>query len=174
MIGDRPTDWTNRIYDPIHHTQLAFRDEGDELWVHGWFEDGAHLPEHFHPTLEEHWEVVDGALELKLDGRWRILTPEDGPIGVARNVRHELKNTSGHEAQTRTRVLPAGHLQEFLTESAQAARDGIFNAHGMPTSLRNAAWIAAFALRHSHETVMTSPPPAMQRMILPILARFAS
>jgi hypothetical protein len=43
-------------------------------------------------------------------------------------------------------VLPAGRLEDFLTESSRAARD---------------------------ETVVTSPPPALQRIILPILARFA-
>lgn len=63
--------------------------------------------------------------------------------------------------------------EEFLTYSAQATRDGMFTARGLPTSPRNAVWIAAFAQRHRHETVMTSPPPAVQRVVLPLLARFA-
>ena len=67
-----------------------------------------------------------------------------------------------------------GGLEEFLTESARAARDGLFNAGGLPTSLRGAIWAAAFAQRFRHEIVMTSPPPALQRLILPVLARFAS
>ncbi len=161
------------IHDPIHHTSYAFEREGENLWVHAWLEPGAHLPEHFHPTLEERWEMLDGAVHLKLDGRWRWLTVEDGPVRVAPGVRHELRNPSEPSARARAEVLPAGDLEQFLTESAQAARDGVFNARGMPTSARNAVWIAAFALRHRHETVMTSPPPAMQRVILPILARFA-
>jgi hypothetical protein len=66
------------------------------------------LPEHFHPTLEERREMLDGTIH-----------------------------------------------------------------GGFPTSLRNAAWVAAFAQHHRRETVMTSPPPALQRIVLPLLARFA-
>ncbi len=73
----------------------------------------------------------------------------------------------------RTRVTPGGRLEEFLTESARAAREGLYNARNMPTSFRGATWLAEFALRFRDETVMTSPPPALQRIVLPPLARFA-
>jgi hypothetical protein len=69
-------------------------------------------------------------------------------------------------------VAPGGRLEEFLTESAQAAREGLYNARNMPTSFRGATWLADFALRFRDETVMTSPPPALQRLTLPLLARF--
>jgi quercetin dioxygenase-like cupin family protein len=161
------------VHDPVHHVAHAFEREGENLWVHCWFEPGAHLPEHFHPTLEERWETLDGTLRLKLDGRWRRLTVEDGPVLVAPNVRHEVRNSSAGPVRARAKVLPAGHLEEFLTEAARAARAGVFTARGLPTNPRNAAWVAAFAQRHRHETVMTSPPPVLQRIVLPILARFA-
>lgn len=161
------------VHDPIHHVAHAFEREGENLWVHCWLEPGAHLPEHFHPTLEERWEALDGTLELKLDGRWRSLTDQDGPVDVTRGVRHEVRNGSGSPVRARAKVSPAGQLEEFLTEAARAARDGVFTARGLPTSPRNAAWIAAFAQRHRQETVMTSPPPALQRIVLPLLARLA-
>jgi quercetin dioxygenase-like cupin family protein len=166
-------DLVPTVHDPIHHASYAFEREGENLWVHCWFEPGAHLPEHFHPTLEERWEVLDGTIQLKLDGHWRWLTVEDGPVLVASGVRHEVRGLSGRSARARAEVLPAGHLEEFLTDAARAAREGVFTARGLPTSLRNAVWIAAFAQRHRHETVMTSPPPALQRIVLPLLARFA-
>lgn len=152
---------------------MAFRREGTNLWVETWFEDGAHLPEHFHPTLEEHWEILQGTVQLKLDGRWRELTVADGAVAVARHIPHELRNTSGAEAHARTKVTPAGHLQEFLTEAAVASRDGLITRRNLPTSLRAGLWLAAFAQRFQHETVITSPPPALQRLIVPVVARFA-
>jgi quercetin dioxygenase-like cupin family protein len=161
------------VHDPIHRVAYGFRREGDKLWVYSWLEDGGHLPEHFHPSLEEHWEALEGTVRVKLDGTWRDLKPEDGPVTVGRNVRHELKNESGREARLRTEVIPAGRLQEFLTESARAAREGLYNARNMPTSWRGATWLAEFALRFQDETVMTSPPPAVQRVVLPLVARFA-
>jgi quercetin dioxygenase-like cupin family protein len=68
MSADSATGMTDRIQDPIHRTSYAFRREGENLWVETWFADGAHLPEHFHPTLEEHWEMLAGTTKLKLDG----------------------------------------------------------------------------------------------------------
>jgi mannose-6-phosphate isomerase-like protein (cupin superfamily) len=161
------------VEDPIHRVSYSFRREGSELWVYTWMEDGAHLPEHYHPSLEEHWEKLEGAARVKLDGVWRDLVPADGPILITLNARHELRNESGRLTRMRTRVTPSGRLEEFLTESARAAREGLYNARNMPTSFRGATWLADFALRFRDETVMTSPPPALQRLTLPLLARFA-
>ena len=161
------------VHDQIHGVSYSFRHEGSDLWVYTWLEDGGHLPEHYHPSLEEHWESVEGSARVRLDGTWRDLVPADGPILVARSVRHELKNESGRLARMRTRVAPAGRLEKFLTESAGAAREGLYNARNMPTGFRGATWIADFAVRFQDETVMTSPPPALQRLVLPLLARVA-
>ena len=104
---------------------------------------------------------------MKLDGHWSDLTAENDPVVVACGVRHELRNTSDGVAHLRAEVTPAGRLQEFLTESARAAREGLYNARNLPTGLRGAAWLGEFALRFSDETVMCSPPPALQRAVLP-------
>jgi len=162
-----------RIHDPIHRVAYSFRREGGSLWVSTWLEDGGHLPEHFHPSLEEHWEVLEGTAKVKLDGTWRDLVPEDGRIAVAPNVRHELKNDSGRQAHLRAEVIPPGRLEEFLTESARGAREGLYNRRSMPTSLRGAVWLADLANRFMDETVMCSPPPAVQRILVPAVARFA-
>jgi hypothetical protein len=92
---------------------------------------------------------------------------------VGRGVRHELRNTSGRQAHLRTDVVPGGGLEEFLTEAAHAGREGLYDRRGLPRSLRGAGWIARFALRFRHETVMCSPPPALQRVLLPVVARLA-
>jgi quercetin dioxygenase-like cupin family protein len=162
-----------RVHDPVHRVAYGFERGDGHLVVHTWFEDGGHLPEHFHPSLEEHWEVVEGTARVKLDGTWRDLTPEDGPVLVAPNVRHELKNESGGPMYARSRVVPGGRLEEFLTEASRAAEEGLFNARNMPTSFKGAIWIAKFAYRFRDETVMCSPPPAVQRVVLPLVARLA-
>ena len=162
---------SERTNDPIHRVSMAFERDGDRLWVFTWLDPGGHLPEHFHPTLDERWEVLAGTARVKVDGRWHELTPQDDPVVVGRGVRHELRNTSETVAHLRTEVTPAGRLQEFLTESARAARAGLYNARNLPTGLRGAAWLSEFALRFSDETVMCSPPPALQRIVLPVAAR---
>jgi hypothetical protein len=112
-------------------------------------------------------------VKVKLDGVWRDLVPDDGPILVAAGARHELKNVSGRQAHLRAEVIPGGRLEEFLTESARGAREGLYNRRNMPTSLRGAVWIADLANRFKDETVMCSPPPAVQRLVVPLVARFA-
>jgi quercetin dioxygenase-like cupin family protein len=164
---------TEQIHDPIHRAAYAFRPEGENLWIYTWLEDGGHLPEHFHPSVEERWEVLEGAARVKLDGRWRDLVAEDGPVLVAPNIRHELRNTSGRQARMRTEVIPGGRLQEFLTETARAAREGLYNRRNLPPSFRGAVWAADLAQRFRDETVMCSPPPAVQRVVTPLVARFA-
>lgn len=161
------------VEDPIHRVSYSFRHEGEDLWVYTWLEHGGHLPEHYHPSVDEYWETLEGTARVRLDGTWRDLVPADGPVVVARGVRHELKNESGRVARMRTRVTPGGRLEEFLIESARAAREGLYNARNLPTSFRGATWVADFALRFQDETVMTSPPPALQRLVLPLVARLA-
>jgi mannose-6-phosphate isomerase-like protein (cupin superfamily) len=164
---------TEKVHDPIHHASYSFRPEGANLWIDTWLEDGGVLPEHFHPSLEERWGVLEGVARVKLDGRWRDLVPEDGAVVVAPNVRHEVRNASGGQVHLRCEVVPGGRLQEFLTETARAAREGLYNRRNLPTSFRGAVWAADLAQRFRDETVMCSPPPGVQRVITPLVARFA-
>src|SRR3954468_12742604 len=105
---------TGNVHDPIHRASYSFERQGENLWVNTWLEDGGHLPEHFHPSLEEHWETLEGAVEVKLDGTWRALRAEDPPVVVPRGMKHELRNTSGSLARLRAEGEPAGRLEEFL------------------------------------------------------------
>jgi quercetin dioxygenase-like cupin family protein len=161
------------VHDPIHRATYSFSREGDTLRVETWLDPGGHLPEHFHPTLDETWEVLDGEVRLKLDGVWCDVVPPDGVQPVPRNTRHELENVSGRRVHLVATATPPGGLEEFLTESARAAREGLYNGRNLPTSWRGAVWIAALAQRYREETVMCSPPPALQRVVLPLVARFA-
>src|SRR3712207_1977017 len=97
-----------QVHDPLHRVGFAFERSGVNLWVTTWLEHGGHLPEHFHPSLEELWEVFDGTVRFKLAGAWRELSPDDGRVLVARGVRHELRNVSGRPARLRAEVVPGG------------------------------------------------------------------
>jgi len=67
--------------------------------MHCWFEPGAQLPEHFYPTLEEQWEVIEGTIQLKVGGHWRWLTDaaraaRDGAF-TARGLPTNLRSAFG-------------------------------------------------------------------------------
>lgn len=172
-LKPRESEKIPTIRDPLHRTAYAFEREGENVWVFTWMDPGGHLPEHLHPATEERWASLDGTVRVKLNGTWRELVPADGPVVVAPNDRHALRNDSGRQVYLRCEVIPGGHLEDFLTESSWAAQQGLFNAHNLPRSLRGLLWAADFADRFKDETVMCSPPPALQRLIMPPLARLA-
>lgn len=155
--------------DPVHGVRYEFEQEGDELLtVDSWMQDGGGLPKHYHPVQEEIWWVVEGEVRFHLDGHWRTLRAEDGKVVVPPGTVHGLENKSGSETHLRAEVRPPLDLQEFLTDSARAAREGLFMKGGIPKSWRGAKWAAGFLARHEDQTVMTFPPRFAQKMMRPL------
>ena len=139
--------------------------------VDTWLEPGGVLPPHLHPQQEEYWSVVEGEVEVLAGKQKRILRPADGEVPVMPGTKHGLKNLSGETVHARCRVIPALHLEEFLTESAAAAQEGLFMRGGIPRGLRGARWGARFLKRHRDETVMTFPPRFVQSAMIALFAR---
>jgi quercetin dioxygenase-like cupin family protein len=161
------------IHDPIHRARYTFTPDGDNLWVDTWLEPGGFLPAHMHPRQEERWSVVEGQVRIQLGSAKRLIGPEDGAQIVAPYTKHALTNLSDREVHARCHVLPALNLQEFLTDSAAAAREGLFIRSGVPKGLRGARWGAAFLKRHREDVVMTFPPRFVQSALIATLGRSA-
>jgi quercetin dioxygenase-like cupin family protein len=162
---------TDQHRDPVHGARYSFERDGDDITVETWLEPGGKLPEHLHPRQTEYWSVLDGEVQFGLDGNKRTLRPADGEVEVRPNARHSLENRSGSEAHLRCRAVPALGLEGFLTESAAAAREGLFVRGGIPKSLRGARWAAKFLARYSDDVVMTFPPRPVQRAMIATLGR---
>lgn len=159
------------VHDPVHRTRYSFAPDGEDLVVDTWLAPGGGLPEHFHPIQTERWSVLEGEVRFQLGGSKHVIGPADGEMLVRPGMRHSLESTGRAEAHLRCRVEPAGKLEEFLTDSSAAARDGLFLRGGIPKSLHGARWAAAFLKRHRDETVMTFPPQIAQRAMIALLAR---
>jgi quercetin dioxygenase-like cupin family protein len=165
------TTATEPVHDPVHRARHAFTPDGENMVVDTWLEPGGVLPPHLHPQQEEYWSVVEGEVEVLAGKEKRILRPADGEVPVMPGTKHGLKNLSGETVHARCRVIPALHLEEFLTESAAAAQDGLFTRGGIPRGLRGARWGARFLKRHRDETVMTFPPRFVQSAMIALFAR---
>ncbi len=162
---------TEPISDPVHRARYAFEPDGENVTVDAWIGPGGKLPEHLHPQQEERWSVVDGRIKFGLGGSKRVIGPEDGEMVVAPGTKHSLENGGDSEVHVRCYVVPALHLQDFLEDSAAAARDGLFMRGGVPRNLRGARWAASFLERHRAETVMTFPPAFAQQAMIRLFAR---
>lgn len=159
------------VHDPVHGARHSFRPDGENMIVDTWLEPGGELPAHLHPQQEEYWSVVEGEVEVLVGKTRRVLRPSDGEVPVMPGTKHALKNRGGATVHARCRVVPALHLEEFLTDSATAAQEGLFMRGGIPRGLRGARWGARFLKRHRDETVMTFPPRFVQSAMIALLAR---
>jgi quercetin dioxygenase-like cupin family protein len=158
-------------HDPVHRARYTFEPDGENLIVDTWLEPGGALPPHLHPRQEERWSVVEGQARFQLGDTKRVIGPEDGEIVVAPGTKHALQSVSDSEAHLRCHVIPARGLQEFLEESAAAAREGLFMRGGVPRNLRGARWAATFLKRHRGDVVMTFPPSFVQSAMIALFAR---
>ena len=150
---------------------MEFAADGDDLVVDVWLEPGGGLPPHHHPRQEERWSVVEGVAGFRSGEHERLVRPEDGEVVVPRNTVHGISSASEEIAHLRCRASPALRLQQFLEESAEAAREGMFTRGGRPRGLKGARWAAGFVKRYRDETVFASPPPFVQNLLVAVLAR---
>jgi mannose-6-phosphate isomerase-like protein (cupin superfamily) len=158
------------VHDPVHRASYTFEPDGDNLFVDTWLEPGGALPPHLHPKQEERWSVVEGRARIRVGAEKLEVGPEDGEIVVAPGTTHGVEGL-GAEARLRCHVIPALDLQDFLEDSAAAAREGLFMRGGIPRSLRGARWAAGFLKRHRETVVMTFPPRFVQSAMIGLLGR---
>lgn len=84
-VRERLPGWQGQYF---HSENMTF--------AHYHFTQGASIHEHFHPE-EEVYEVIDGELELTIDGVTRIVKPGLVAI-VPPNVRHSVKALTNGKA----------------------------------------------------------------------------
>jgi quercetin dioxygenase-like cupin family protein len=153
---------TEYVHDPNRRQRYAFTREGENLIVEIRAQPGGDVPPHLHPSLEEHWTVLEGRVRFKVDGRKVEAGPGD-ELTAPPGSRHSFKNVGDGEAHMRVEVRPAMELQEFLEEAAELARAGKYTRRGVPRGPGAALELAEFADRYRDTTVVLSPPPFVQR-----------
>jgi quercetin dioxygenase-like cupin family protein len=70
-------------------------------------------PPHMHPTPEESFKVIEGALDLIVDGEWRTLGVGES-ASVAPGVLHTFKNRSGKTVRVDNVHRPAVRFEDYI------------------------------------------------------------
>jgi mannose-6-phosphate isomerase-like protein (cupin superfamily) len=162
------------IDDPLFRQRYRFGRDGDVLRVEIRTEPGGGVvADHVHPQLEERYEVRKGEVTFRVDGKPMVAGP-GAKVVVAAGVRHSFQNTGNDTAHVDVEADPALRLRESIEEGAALARAERFSATGKPRSLRALVEVAALAHRFRETVILSSPPPLVQRLVFPLLARFAS
>ena len=160
------------VEDPVLRQRYRFHPEGDVLRVEIWAEPGSFVPDHMHPRSEERWEVLEGDVTFTVAGE--RLHPSPGErLAVAPGIRHAFENTGSTVARIVAEVEPALDLQAFLEDAAALGRAGRYTPRGLPKGPGALLDAAEFVERYRDTTVVSFPPPFLQRVVFPPLARLA-
>ena len=160
------------VEDPVLRQRYRLTVDGDVLRNELWAEPGSEVPEHYHPRLEERFEVLEGDFVFKVAGRERAAGPGERLV-VNPGVRHSFRNAGDGVGRLVAELEPAMTMRGFFEDSAAMARAGKYTARGLPTGPGAFLDTADFVERYRDVTVMTFPPLPVQRVLFPPLARLA-
>lgn len=167
------------IEDPVVLKQrLSFRrttgDHGEDvLQVEVWVDPGGGVTPHIHPVMEERFKVLSGNPSFLAGKRWQTASPGETVV-VPPGVRHAYRNRGNEVAHVVCEARPPQSLQEFLEEAVALGRDGKLTRHALPKRPGVLLEAAVMAERHRDMVVLLfppMPPPFVQRLIFPLLAR---
>jgi mannose-6-phosphate isomerase-like protein (cupin superfamily) len=164
------------IIDPVLRMRSRFwrttDDGGETLHVETWVDPGGGVTPHIHPSMEERFEVVEGRPEFLAGRRWNETKPGD-VVRVPPGTRHAFRNRGREVARFVCHATPPSTLQEFLEDAAALSRAGAITRRALPRSLD--ALLQAAVMAHHYRDMVTLlaplPPPAIQRLVIPPLAR---
>jgi quercetin dioxygenase-like cupin family protein len=164
----------DELTNPVTGQTIIFRrtsaDTGGELLEleSVWTRRGNRPPLHYHPSQEEHFEVLAGELLVSLPEGERRLRAGD-TLTVPAGVPHEMSATTEGETRARWETRPAMRTEELLETVFGLAQDGRAGGNGLPGPLQ----LIATANEYSAELRLTSPPWALQRTLFGVVAPVA-
>ncbi|HYH60796.1 MAG TPA: cupin domain-containing protein [Solirubrobacterales bacterium] len=74
---------------------------------------GSAPPNHLHPSQDEHFEILEGALQVRLDEKPSELS-QGGELDVSRGTPHTMWNEGDVPARTRWITSPALRTEEWF------------------------------------------------------------
>lgn len=161
------------VEDPVLKCRYRFSSRGEVLGMELWADPGADTPEHYHPPLEERFEVLEGEFIFTVEGTEQTAGPGDRLV-VPPGTKHKFANPGSGVARFRCEIEPALNMKMFFEESAALARAGKYRllaGRAVPTSPRAVLEMADFTERFADVNLLSSPPRPIQRILLSPAAR---
>lgn len=169
---DRPQG-NELVEDPVLGMRYRFSHEGEVLRNEITVDHGGGPPEHIHPGAEERFEVVEGDVTFWVGGKKVTSGPGDRHV-VQPGVRHSFKNSGPGTALVVLEAQPPLALQAMFEDLAALSRAGKITRRVVPKGIGALLELADLGDRYREEIVPTGfpyPPPNVQRLVLPPLAR---
>jgi mannose-6-phosphate isomerase-like protein (cupin superfamily) len=151
---------------------------GRRLDVDLWLQPGAAVAHaHFHEHLVERFEVLEGEVGMKVGATERVARPGDGTVEVPAGTVHDWWNAGDGLAHVHVEVVaadgtpgqPAARFRSMIEALWSLGALGRTNAKGLADPL----WMAAIAREYRDAIRFTSPPAAVQTVVVGPLAAIA-
>lgn len=111
-------------------------------------------PVHRHPSQVEEYEVLEGAIEVMVDGRWSTLTAGER-ASVPVNTDHTFRTGTGQPVRVRNFHRPGGRFDEFIEKQYRFATSERFKGLKHPST---AIAMAVIWQEHADLLITSSRP----------------
>lgn len=91
-------------------------------------------PKHFHPAQDEHFEVLAGSIQVRVEGEERALGQGE-EIDIPRGAVHQIWNPATEPARVLWRTSPGGRTEQWFRAIDRLHREGRVGGNGMPGPL---------------------------------------
>jgi mannose-6-phosphate isomerase-like protein (cupin superfamily) len=136
-----------------------------EVWVRP---GGGVFVEHLHPHSEERFELLGGRMIVERDGEPSVLVAGER-ARIPAGTPHRWRNGGHEELHLFIEIDDPRGFEHMIDDVFAAARAGRTDTNGRVKLLPAAALMRA----HARNTQPTSPPLALQRLLVPPLALIA-
>lgn len=145
-------------------TQSAADTDGALLEGKMWFAPGmAGPPVHVHPDAEETFTVVEGDIEVLLDGKWSRVAAGETSV-VPAGTPHSVRNLGRAAARLVNTHSPARRMEGFFIDGAVLADAGKITALP-PKDAKSAIYAAMLFTKYPEEIVATGPQRPLFRAL---------
>jgi quercetin dioxygenase-like cupin family protein len=121
------------------------------------------VAEHVHPWQEERFEVLSGAMGVRLEGAERVLGAGESVV-IPRGARHQFWNAGPDELRQVVELRPANRTEDFFEQTFRMQGAGRISESGVPNPLL----MAPVALRGG--VFLAGVPVPVQRVAFGVLA----
>jgi mannose-6-phosphate isomerase-like protein (cupin superfamily) len=129
---------------------------------------GSAPPAHYHPSQDEHFEVLEGALQVEVDGARRQLRAGE-TLDVPRGKAHRMWNPDAVPARSRWETRPPGRTEQWFAALAALQGTEHVDASGRPKPLP----FAALAHRYTDTFRLVLKPAPLAGLAVATLALVA-
>ncbi len=149
-VAENPAGEHRRYYHPVQKDWATFLETSEETGgeytlIEVELAPGGGNSPHYHKTYDEHFEVLEGALEVLVSKETRLLRP--GQKAVApRNTPHNFRNPTKEPTTFLVELRPgSAGFEKALKAGYGLARDGRVRADGTPKNLYHLAVLLAWS-----------------------------